>query len=150
MEMNYCYYRKLRGYKYQLTEDYVVQTNIYNYETVTPFIQLTDNGVLILFKYYAWDGPSGPTIDTSTFVRPSLIHDAIYQLIRLELLPIFIKDIADVNLYYDCINDGMNKIRAIYVYNAVRCFADYAVKPNKKDDVVYCAPNKKERLIGII
>jgi hypothetical protein len=33
-------------------------------------------------KGYAWNGPSGPTLDTRNFMRGSLVHDALYQLMR--------------------------------------------------------------------
>jgi len=73
-------YRDLRRYKYQLTEDYSVDSGIKVKEKIdTPFIILEPDGNLTIKKKYAWDGPSGPTIDTKTFMRGSLVHDAFYQ-----------------------------------------------------------------------
>ena len=36
--------------------------------------------------FNAGDGPSGPAIDTKNFMRASLVHDALYQLMRLGTL----------------------------------------------------------------
>ena len=48
--------------------------------------RLNTKGHLIIKRSYAWDGPSGPTIDTKNFMRGSLVHDALYQLMRHEHL----------------------------------------------------------------
>ena len=37
---------------------------------------------LYISKGYSWDGPSGPAIDTPDWIKASLVHDALYQLIR--------------------------------------------------------------------
>ena len=36
---------------------------------------------------YAWDGPSGPTVDTRNSMRASLVHDVLYQAMREGGLP---------------------------------------------------------------
>ncbi len=72
-----------KGYKYQLVEKYT--TNVQVFPTLninTPFIALTMEGLLTIQKYYAWDGASGPTLDTKDTMIPSLVHDALYQLLR--------------------------------------------------------------------
>ena len=69
-------YRK--GYKYQLYEDYEIITTIIPYGSVSnDYVAIDCTGLLTVFKGYAWDGPSGPTFDTKTFMRGSLVHDAI-------------------------------------------------------------------------
>ena len=74
-------YRK--GYKYQLADDYTIQIDTKPPEEIeTQFISLSIDGLLTIKDGYAWDGPSGPTIDTPNFMTPSLVHDAIYQLMR--------------------------------------------------------------------
>ena len=53
------------GYKYQLDEDYKIQINIKPQKGVDEkFIKLDQVGNLIVVAGYAWDGPSGPVIDT--------------------------------------------------------------------------------------
>ena len=67
------------GYKYQLVADYVISVSLPT-TAETMFLSLTE-GQLFIRAGYAWDGPSGPAIDTKNFMRGSLVHDAIYQLI---------------------------------------------------------------------
>ncbi len=83
-------YRKLTSYKYQVMKDYSIQIDLKPLKTIrrklAKFLSLSPHGVLSIKKYYAWDGPSGPTIDTRDFMRGSLIHDALYQLMREGVL----------------------------------------------------------------
>ena len=52
------------GYKYQLKEDYIDTIDIKPGEAiVTEYIALGLDGTLTIRDGYAWDGPSGPTID---------------------------------------------------------------------------------------
>lgn len=112
--------RKLRGYKYQLMEDYLIETNFATDDICTRFIHLFWNGELKIMTGYAWDGPSGPTIDTRTFMRGSLVHDALYQLMREGHLPQESRKYADDLLRKICLEDGMNRFRAWYVWKNVR------------------------------
>jgi hypothetical protein len=111
------------GYKYQLAETYVVQTKLRPPKEINhSFLQLTVGGLLTVKSGYAWDGPSGPTIDTSDFMRGSLVHDGFYQLMREGLLPESYREQADSELKCICLEDGMWDFRADYVYHAVRGF----------------------------
>jgi len=121
------------GYKYQLAEGYAVQTSIAPREHIaTEYIILSTNGVLVINKGYAWDGPSGPTIDSKNFMRGSLVHDSLYQLMREGLLPEFWRDEADKELRRICIEDGMWKIRAWWVYRAVQDFGGSSAARRKQ------------------
>lgn len=75
------------GYRHQLVRDHVQPTGIV---PVAPggndFVQLTVDGLLLVRAGYAWDGASWPAINTRSFVRPSLVHDAFYQLLRLGVV----------------------------------------------------------------
>ena len=127
-ENNKLSYRSLNKYKYQLTDNYFcylkrIRGFTINYE----FFQIDINGTAVIKKNYAWDGPSGPTIDTKTFMRGSLIHDMLYQAIRLRFLPNAYRKEADETLRDICLEDGMNSFRAFYVYNAVRMFGWMAI-----------------------
>lgn len=71
------------GYEYQLKQDYVIDIEICPDHLIDlPYLSLTPAGRLTVKSGYAWDGPSGPTIDTLNFMRGSLVHDALYQLMR--------------------------------------------------------------------
>jgi len=109
-------------YKYVLDQDYVVETGICPLieDICSPFAHMDQSGLLWIVKGYAWNGPSGPTIDTKTFLRGSLIHDALYQLMRWDLLDNNFREAADDLLRDICLEDGMNPIRAWYVHKAVR------------------------------
>ena len=134
-------YRKLHRYKYQLMADYEWDVGIKGYDMENPYLKLTTTGLLTIRKSYAWDGPSGPTIDTLNFMRGSLVHDALYQLIRMEVIPYSYKDHADRLFQKMCIDDGMSKFRAWYVYYAVKFFGGSSAKPgSEKPDKVICVP----------
>lgn len=135
-------YRKLRGYKYQSMEDYTIKIDVKPpREVETRFIDLTKEGELTVKKHYAWDGPSGPTFDTANFMRGSLVHDALYQLMRDKYIDQKHRKYADMLLREHCREDGMGSVRAWYVYWAVRLFAAGAAKPasEPRDDLI-CLP----------
>lgn len=84
------------GYKYQLAEDETFQTNIKPQHSIfTARIDLYTTGLLVIREGYSWDGTSGPVIDRKTNQRGSLAHDALYQLMRMELLPHYNWPLAD-------------------------------------------------------
>ncbi|HZW87094.1 MAG TPA: hypothetical protein VFF41_06515 [Gallionella sp.] len=119
------------GYKYQLGVTYTVAIDIQPPVPIdTEFIKLDSAGRLTIVEGYAWDGPSGPTIDTLTFMRGSLVHDALYQLMREGHLDHNVyRERADRTLQKICIEDGMWPLRAWLVYHGVRLFADPAANP---------------------
>lgn len=119
------------GYKYQLKADYVIQGPIVPPRAIdAEYLALTLGGVLTVKKGYAWDGPSGPTVDTRNFMRGSLVHDACYQLIREGYISaVKYRDVADRWLQAICIEDGMSVLRAWWVYQGVHWGGQPAVDP---------------------
>ena len=114
------------GYKYQLKRAVSIQTELQpdGDKAIGDFVKLGADGLLELRNGYAWDGPSGPTIDTKTFMRGSLVHDALYQLMRAGVLDAEQwRKPADKELKRLCGIDGMNPLRAAWVYLAVQWFA---------------------------
>ncbi len=133
--MNTIRYRN--GYKYQLVDPYSVETVIHPSVSIdTDYIALDTSGPLTVKKGYAWDGPSGPTIDTKNFMRGSLVHDALYQLMRDGYLPETFRELADLELHRICREDGMSKFRAWYVLLGVRKGAGFAASPESKKPVL--------------
>lgn len=109
------------GYKYQLAEDVKVKIGINTaIRVANNYISLDTQGNLAIKAGYSWDGPSGPTFDTKTFMRGSLVHDALYQLMREDKLSQKWREIIDQELRRMCIEDGMWKARAWWVYKGVR------------------------------
>ena len=92
------------GYKYQLCETYMGMVGFMPGRDIrTEWIDLDLSGKIIIKKGYAWDGPSGPTLDTLAFMRGSLVHDALYQLIREGYLKAEFRDEADECLRRLCL-----------------------------------------------
>ena len=108
--------------EFRLERNYSYPTGILGYNIKTPFIALNPAGIITIYRGYSWDGPSGPTIATKSFMRGSLVHDALYQLMRMKLLPNSKKDKADRLLQEICKADGMWKFNAGATYHAVRIF----------------------------
>ena len=111
------------GYKYQLALDYALQTRIIPPSPIHhDYFMLDMSGYLVIRKGYAWDGASGPTIDTSDSMRGALVHDVLYQMIGHKLLPVSYREQVDY-LFYDILReDGMMDFRAWAWLRAVRAF----------------------------
>jgi hypothetical protein len=140
-------YKELKNYKYELVEKVTMQTRIFPAIEITepdkenPYIILDTNAVLVILKGYTWDGPSGITIDTRNFMRGSLVHDALYQLMRQNKIGLEYREYADNLLYEICVEDGMSKFRARYVLQAVRMFgASSAYLKNEAEIEILEAP----------
>jgi hypothetical protein len=134
------FYKKRRIYKYNLHSDLVYETGIHIDQPKNNGLLEIDNvGILTIKKGYSWDGPSGPSIDTKNFMQGSLVHDALYQLMREGILHQHARVRADDILREICLNDGMSRFRAWYVYLAVRLFAANAAKSDLLE-----APSEKE------
>ncbi len=126
-------YRK--GFKYQLYESYVIETKL-KISIRTQFVKLYANGDLHILGGYAWDGASGPTKDTKNSMRASLVHDALYQLIRMGELDIEHRVYID-KLFRDiCREDGMSKFRSWLWYKSVKRAGKYFCKPGKTKPVL--------------
>ena len=125
------------GYKYQLQQAYARVIPVVPAELVcTTYLTLTTAGILKIEAGYAWDGPSGPTIDSKNFMRGSLVHDALYQLIRLGKLPFETKQIADELLHAMCLEDGMSCSRASWVLLGVRLGGGASLLPEAEPEVL--------------
>jgi hypothetical protein len=78
------------GYAYQLRAGYRVLlpelADLTRAAQFTTWLELWPDGTLVISPGYAWDGASGPTYDSKSSMRASLVHDALYQLMRLGLL----------------------------------------------------------------
>jgi len=135
MKGDKIYYRE--GYKYQLTREYRVFIGIFVSQRIeTEWLTLDTDGWLTIREGYAWDGPSGPTFDTPSSMRGSLIHDALYQLIRRGLLESGWRDKADDLLHDTCIEDGMIHFRAELWEEAVSHFAETAADPASEPEEI--------------
>lgn len=137
-------YRELRGYKYQLVQSYVHPTGICGATLYShPYLRMFPDGTLIMLANYAWDGPSGPTYDSKSSLRASLVHDALYQLMKMGILDYDThRQRVDELLRDIAIEDGMWKARAWAWYYAVRLAGRIYSQGNGKpaDDPILTAP----------
>ena len=129
-------YRRLRAYKYQLSRTYSLPLPLelpfaYKGEVAHGRYVKIDwrRKALQLSRGYAWDGPSGPAIDTDTFMRGSLVHDGLYQLIREGVLSPAARPYADEVMRLVCVADGMNRFRAWYAFWFVRVLGGPSARP---------------------
>jgi len=146
------YYKLKKHYKYVLAKDFSIQTDIKGFDIKTKYIILNPDGLLTSLHDYAWDGASGPAVDTITILKASLVHDILYQLIRMGLLPIYFKAYADKflqDIYIkDCKYRKPNKLqlwfsnlRSKWIYFGVDKFGKSSVRPIQKEDIkIYEAP----------
>lgn len=104
-------------------------------------VKLTSSGCLTVHPGYAWDGPSGPAPDTPELMRGSLVHDALYQLLREGHLFELEQDAeesehrhdtlrraADELLIKMCEEDGMSRPLRRLVWAAVKWFGAGAAR----------------------
>lgn len=118
------------GYKYQLREDVWIKTDILPpTDIITELVELYADGRLLVKRFFAWDGCSGPAIDTLTNARAGLGHDALYFLMRMGLLDQKWRPNADALLERLMIEDGDEPNRAAAYRWAVSQFAEAAASP---------------------
>lgn len=127
----------IEGYKYQLAEEYKILTPVQGEDTDIDYIRLGPSGMLVIRKGYAWDGPSGPTFDTKTFMRASLVHDAFYQLMRQGFIDKGEwRKTVDKLMQTMNIEDGMCKLRAWWVYKSLRIAAGKAASASSRRKII--------------
>lgn len=129
MTDKYIKYRS--GYKYQLAKDYHISTSIKPTADInTPFIALDMKGNLVVKTGYAWDGASGPVIDTDNNLRASLVHDALYQLMREKKISRKRhKHKADKLFQSMCKKDGVLSAIALIYYQVLRKLGNPSTDP---------------------
>lgn len=121
------------GYKHQLAEDARALTNIRPEKDIkTEFIDLDTDGWMDIRNAYAWDGPTAVYFFPLKLIKPSLFHDAIYQLLRMELLPQHCRTLADDLYRRLSLENGVWRGRAWYQHRAVRLATGAADPKNRK------------------
>tara|TARA_R110000772_G_scaffold50336_2_gene115668 strand:- start:1094 stop:1513 length:420 start_codon:yes stop_codon:yes gene_type:complete len=127
------------GYKYQIRNDYVFRLPKYFPQDVIyegEFLSVSE-GHCTIHRGYAGDGPSGPIIDTKSFMRGAWQHDALYQLIRLKVFPQECRDMADKQLVDTCKEDGMLWPRRQWVYYGLKYAGAAAAKPQNIKKIIW-------------
>lgn len=115
-------YKNITQYKYELASKEIISTPITGYKVDFKLFTLQTNGLLTIHEIYKWDGPSGPMMDTPSAMISSLPHDVFYSMIRLELIPLALRDKIDeffkdrMITCYKGKYPWFNKFRANYAY----------------------------------
>jgi len=120
------------GYKHQLGESYSIKLKIKPGKAiVTDFIDMDKAGLLTIKSGYAWDGVSGPVIDTPQNLRASLVHDSLYQLMRMRKLTPRkkFKPKADRVFRNLCKEDGVPGIVAQAYYEVLKRLGNPSTDP---------------------
>lgn len=130
-------YRDIKKYRWQvLTDEHYDLPYDLQFDAETDWITLKGKS-LDIFKGYAWNGANRPAINTKNFRIPSLVHDAICQLIRIGLLPVTMWDTAGDIMHYYCLRCGMSEFRANYCRWAVNTFGDRRLALGTPQDQIY-------------
>lgn len=134
---NICYQKIKKHYKYKLFTTVRVAIGITGYKTRTAFIDLSEEGVLTIFKNYAWNGADWPAIDTESIMAASLVHDALCQLVENNHLPrTLVKQINNIMITI-CEEKKMSKFRIKRVHWAINHFCN--PHTTKKEQKIYYA-----------
>lgn len=125
------------GYKHQLTEHAIFQTALHPPEHIaTEYIILSTGGELVIKKGYAWDGASGPAMDTKNTRRATLAHDALYQLMKMELLSRSWRKEADLELDKILKEDEVWALRRWYWLKGIRWFGNAFTDPKNAKPIL--------------
>ena len=131
--MKYSEYK----YKFKVEENFSIELPIRIADFEHQYASLKD-GVLEIKKGYAWDGASGPIINTRDTLVASLVHDVLYQAMRLNLIKPNSenKKTAD-KIFFEILKmHGVNAIRRKVWYFAVRLFGKKSTKNIQDNDKV--------------
>jgi len=133
-------------YKYMLLVDlYIYVRFLKGYTVNAKYFSLVD-GILTAKRGYKWDGPSVPwpfiiitrILGMPQFLRASLFHDVIYQMLREGQLLGGVYDrkqhkklryLGDKIIYLVGRADGMKMIRIRPVYRTLRMVGGRAARP---------------------
>ena len=131
--MKYSKYK----YKFKVEENFSIELPFKIPDFVHSYASLKD-GILSVKRGYAWDGASGPIINTRDTLVASLVHDVLYQAMRLNLIKSSKENrqIADKNFFEILKMNGVNSIRRKVWYFAVRLFGKKSTKSLQDNDKV--------------
>lgn len=131
--MKYSEYK----YKFKVEENFSIELPFKIPDFEHPYASSKD-GILSVKKGYAWDGASGPIINTRDTLVASLVHDVLYQAMRLNLIKSSKENrkIADKNFFEILKMNGVNSIRRKVWYFAVRLFGKKSTIKIQENDKV--------------
>lgn len=131
--MKYTKYK----YKFKVEENFSIKLPYKIPDFEHPYASSKDS-ILSVKRGYAWDGASGPIINTRDTLVASLVHDVLYQAMRLNLIKSNSenKKIAD-KIFFEILKmHGVNSIRRKVWYLAVRLFGKKSTKSLQDNDKI--------------
>lgn len=131
--MKYSEYK----YKFKVEENFSIELPFKIPDFEHEYASSKDS-ILSVKKGYAWDGASGPIINTRDTLVASLVHDVLYQAMRLNLIKSSKENrkIADKNFFEILKMNGVNSIRRKVWYFAVRLFGKKSTIKIQENDKV--------------
>ena len=131
--MKYSEYK----YKFKVEENFSIELPFKIPDFEHEYASSKD-GILSVKRGYVWDGASGPIINTRDTLVASLVHDVLYQAMRLNLIKSSKENrkIADKNFFEILKMHGVNSIRRKVWYFAVRLFGKKStIKIQENDNI---------------
>ena len=131
--MKYTEYK----YKFKVEENFSIKLP-YKIPDFEHQYASSKDSILSVKRGYAWDGASGPIINTRDTLVASLVHDVLYQAMRLNLIKSNNenKKIAD-KIFFEILKmHGLNSIRRKVWYLAVRLFGKKSTKSLQDNDKI--------------
>ncbi len=123
-------------FKYQLANDYVMNIGFSQASGLkTEFVELAADGKLTVKSGFAWDGVTGLAFDTRNFMRASLVHDALFLLLRHTGENLALHERADDLFLNIAKKDGVNAFRARLHYTSLYVGRKLSLLPGKQRSV---------------
>ena len=114
------------GDQYKLTKDISIHIGITGHQIKTEYIELDPNGLLTLKMGFIWDGATG-VFDTKLMLA-SAVHDALYRLMRRQLLSIDYRKQAD-KIFREISKVKNSWVKSLILYWGVRWFGGRHAEP---------------------
>lgn len=121
------------GKRFVLHDPYSIQTTIVGYDLFGEFFALSRDGVLHFSPGYSWNGAGTNLIQSFILtrkktIRPSMVHDALCELLEAGLLPQHEKALVDLTYYTVCYENKVSKIRASLYLGFLLNLGNYSVR----------------------
>lgn len=118
---------KEQQHHFRLLNDVDVATSIsLAHEFKTPYLAMSEAGHLKIKAGYRWSLPWYVYSHSPEWVKAVLVHDALYELIRLGVVTVQHKKQIDQLFVYLCKAAGVKRMGIFWVYFLLYCFVRVA------------------------
>lgn len=118
-----------KEYCFTLNEDVTIQSDIIGYSLDNQYFKVYTDGRITFKSGYSWNGATN-FFTTRRLIKPTLVHDGIYQIIKLLDIHRQLKwrFKADVLFLQWMLKEKVQVISALLIFAAVRMFGMYFIK----------------------